>query len=115
MSRIALVVEDDNAMLTIYERMLISLDYEVIAARNGADAISVLDEVTPDIIFLDVLMPRVNGLHVIDYIAGKSHLHNVRLIVASSNAQFEKEAHSLPNAEFILKPIRPAKIRELAE
>jgi len=115
MSRLALVVEDDPAMLTIYERMLTTLDYEVLTANNGETAIDILASTTPDIIFLDVLMPRVNGLEVISHIANTPHLNGIRVIVASSNGQFEKHAHDLPNAEFILKPLRPARIRELAE
>ena len=115
MSRLALVVEDDEAMLTIYNRMLTGLDYEVMTAANGAVAIDMLATVTPDIMFLDVLMPRVNGLQVIEHIANSPDLYDLRVVIASSNAQFQKHASDLPNAEFILKPLRPARIRELAE
>ena len=115
MARTALVVEDDRGLVIIYNRVLSDLGYQVIEARNGAVAIDILKELTPDIIFLDVLLPEVNGLDVINYILSQPHLRDVRVIVASSNGQFQKHAHQLPNGYFVLKPIRPQHIRELAE
>jgi CheY-like chemotaxis protein len=114
-ARTALVVEDDRGLVIIYERVLSELGYQVIEARNGAIAIDLLKDLIPDIIFLDVLLPEVNGLDVITYIVSQPHLREVRVIVASSNGQFHKHAQQLPNGHFVLKPIRPQHIRDLAE
>lgn len=115
MGRTALVIEDDRGLLIIYNRILSELGYEVVEAPNGAIGIEKLKTMVPDIIFLDMLLPEVNGLDVVEYILETPHLHGVRVILASSNGQFQKHAQRLPNGHFVLKPIRPKHIRELAE
>lgn len=115
MKPLALVVEDDSALRMIYRRVLTSIDYDIIEAEDGATAIEILEEHNPDILFLDILLPLVNGIDVLEYIYNTPRLHHTHIVIVSSNRQFERYADEMPSAEFILKPIRPAQIRELAK
>lgn len=113
-ARQALIVEDDQGLRLIYNRVLSDLGYDVIEAPTGAQALEVLENSAPEIIFLDMLLPQVNGMAVLDFIGQKPHLRHMQVVIVSSNKQFDIHP-DIPNpVEFILKPIRPAQIRELA-
>lgn len=114
-NQLALIVEDDKGLRTIYRRVLESIKYEVIEAPDGAVAIDILEEQTPTVLFLDILLPLVNGIDVLEYIYNTPRLHSMHIVIVSSNKQFEKYADEMPSAEFVLKPIRPAQIRALAK
>jgi CheY-like chemotaxis protein len=111
---LALVVEDDAGLRLIYHRVLESLGYEVIEAGDGVTALRMLEAHTPDIVFLDMLLPNVNGVTVLNLITTTPRLAHTKTVVVSSNRQFEKMLNPELLVQFILKPIRPAQIRELA-
>ena len=56
-----LVVDDDDTLRSIVAKMFALAGYEVDQARNGAEALDVLDRDTPDLIFSDLEMPQVDG------------------------------------------------------
>lgn len=56
-----LLVDDDDAIITTLNTFLELSGYKVIIARNGEDALQKVEEILPDIVVLDVLMPRMNG------------------------------------------------------
>jgi putative two-component system response regulator len=113
-NRLALIVEDDPGLCTIYDRVLSDIGYDVLEAADGEIALKLLDHHTPDILFLDILLPRVSGKVILEKIRQEPRLHEMLVIIVSSNRQPDLDL-SLPNkTEFILKPIRPAQIRDLA-
>jgi len=114
MPRQALIVEDDAGMRSIYRRVLRDIDYEVLEAADGATALTLLKEIKPDIIFLDVLLPNVNGLAVLDYVSQDARFHDTHVVIVSSNRHFEQQANAIRRVDFIVKPIRPSQIREMA-
>jgi DNA-binding response OmpR family regulator len=59
-----LVVDDEKDMLSMLERRLKAEGYSVITAANGTNAIALAESQHPDIIILDVLMPRMDGVEV---------------------------------------------------
>lgn len=115
MSNIALVVEDDDALRMIYQRVLTDAGYELVEATNGVQAIEILAQLKPEVIFLDMLLPHVNGVEVLDYVIAAPHLQGVRVVIASSTNTHAQYADQYPFVKFIQKPIRPAQIRELAQ
>jgi len=111
---LAVVVEDEISICLIYKRVLEKLGYQVIEALDGESALVVLERYQPDIIFLDMLLPKVNGVTVLNYITTSAHLAHVPTIIVSSNKQFEAMAQTHPSVGFVLKPIRPEQIRHYA-
>jgi CheY-like chemotaxis protein len=111
---LALVVEDDHGLRMIYRRILQDAGLEVMEAGDGAVALTLLESRVPDIIFLDMLLPQVNGVTVLNYIMTEPRLSSTRTVIVSSNRQFEQMIRPGSSVQFILKPIRPSQIRELA-
>lgn len=56
-----LIVDDDDAIIDTLQYLLLNEGYDVIPAKNGLDAISIYKEVKPDIVFMDIKMPMMNG------------------------------------------------------
>lgn len=100
-----MVIEDETALRIIYERVLTKTDYEVLLARDGQQAIELLRGITPDLIFLDMLLPNISGLVVLEFIAQQPAIANhAHIVIASSSKEYEQYTNLAPSCEFILKP-----------
>ena len=111
-----LIVEDESALRFIYERILLSLDCDVILARDGREAINALEATIPDLIFLDMLLPMVDGEDVINHMLDSApRFNDTHVVIASSSKNFEQFVPVLPSAQFILKPILPDQIRQIVQ
>ncbi|QTL98814.1 response regulator [Iocasia frigidifontis] len=80
---------------------------------NGKDAIKVARETKPDIIFMDVKMPKMNGLKSIKNI--KKELPDVKFIILTAYDEFDyvQQALKLGINDYLLKPVRPQKVMEI--
>lgn len=79
-----LVVEDDHMLRTVYKEILGHKGYDVYIARDGVEALNLVNEVRPDVVLLDILMPNMDGLAFLK----KSHIkrkHPDTVIIAFSN------------------------------
>jgi CheY-like chemotaxis protein len=111
----ALIVEDDPTLRLIYRQVLSKMDFEVVEATNGAQALNILQEQTPHILFLDMLLPHVNGETILDYVRSSPHHKSTLIVVATAHNQYAETFHEDPDVEFVLKPISPREIRTLAQ
>ncbi|NWF67622.1 MAG: response regulator [Chloroflexi bacterium] len=114
MQYLALIVEDDNALRLIYRQILEPMQFQVLEASNGPEALNLLQSNTPHIVFLDMLLPYINGQTILDYLQTAPHLKNTLVIITTAHKQFQEVARNIPDAQFILKPIQPAEVREAA-
>ncbi|MCU0513251.1 MAG: response regulator [Anaerolineae bacterium] len=109
-----LVVEDEVALRVIYDRILRGLHCDVVAARDGEEALHLLEQYTPELVFLDILLPYVNGIQVMQYMATQERLRQVPVVMVSSASEYEQQKNILPFAEFYLKPILASQIKDIA-
>jgi CheY-like chemotaxis protein len=84
MRRKILIADDDVFITTLYEAKLNKEGIDVTLASNGEEAIKKLQGFVPDIILLDLQMPRINGIQVLTYIRAHPALKNVPVIVFSN-------------------------------
>lgn len=106
-----MIIEDEKALLLLYRYLLEKQGYSVITAADGREALRLLAEHTPTLVFLDVRLPHVSGLQVLGYIRTQARFQQTRVIVNSCQKDYEHEADI---GEFILKPIRPQLISTIA-
>lgn len=114
MSHLALVVEDDRPLRLIYRRVLADQDFDVFEVADSATALALLETHTPQLVFLDMLLPRVSGQVVLDYLNTAAHLAKTYVVVVSSSLRYQELVLERPLREFVLKPIRPSQIRDIA-
>ncbi|MBI5836964.1 MAG: response regulator [Candidatus Eisenbacteria bacterium] len=86
MSRI-LVVDDDDDLVRIFSYRLQQDGYDVSSASTGAQALEALLREPPDLVFLDLGLPRGNGFQVLEKVRATPRLSGVPVIVLSGNAE----------------------------
>ncbi|KAK9806257.1 hypothetical protein WJX72_007465 [[Myrmecia] bisecta] len=106
-----LLVEDDECTLKLVEKLLRKCHYEVTLARNGREAMEVLegeDGSLIDVILTDLLMPEVSGMDLICEVVQGDRLRDVPVIVMSSESKQETvlKAFEAGASDYLIKPIR---------
>ncbi len=79
-----LFVEDDPTVAQMY-RLKLELDgYQVIMAKDGEEGLRLANEVDPDIVFLDIRLPKVDGLSVLEGLRSDDRTRNVPVVILSN-------------------------------
>ena len=101
----ALVVEDDNFLIKAYEAHLAKAGFHVRTALDGVEAVESLKKVMPDIILLDLVMPRMDGFDVLEDMQKKSEWKKIPIVVVSNLGQESDRDRSLKlgAVEYIVK------------
>lgn len=100
-----LIVEDDVFMARMYLKIFSHENYEVTVASNGEDGLMKARENKPDVILLDIMMPKMNGFQVLETIKSDSKLANTPVIMLTNLAgdQDIEEARKIGAADYIVK------------
>ena len=80
-----LLVEDDKNQRLLYEQELMHEGYEVVTASNGKEALEKVQEKLPDIVIMDINMPKMDGIEAMGRILGKKKEISVIINTAYSN------------------------------
>ena len=97
MARI-LVIDDEPDVRRLLVRFLRTLEYEVVEAENGKQAMSILAEATPDLVLTDINMPEMDGIEVINELRRDGR--EVPVLAISGGGTFPKET-LLANAKIL--------------
>ncbi len=79
-----LVVEDDSFLSDIYKSKLSLQNYEVTTASDGQEALVLANQIHPDLIILDVLLPKKNGVDVLKQLKKGKGTRTIPVIIASN-------------------------------
>ena len=116
-----LVVDDEPHVVKTLTFVLNKEGYEVFTAGNGEEAINQVHESKPDLMFLDVMMPKKNGYEVCRELKSDSNLKRIHIIMLSAKGQEadKEKALNLGADEFMTKPFSPAgvvtRVKELLD
>ena len=80
-----LVVDDDDDMRELMI-MLLSANYDVAGARDGKEGLEMARSLRPDLVVLDLLMPRMHGFEVCHHIRADADLKAVKVLISSSKS-----------------------------
>src|SRR3989337_2205183 len=72
-----LIVDDEDDVLTMYKERLVADGFEVETANNGQKGLDVAFAAPPDVIFLDIIMPKFNGLDVLQMLKSRSETKDI--------------------------------------
>lgn len=100
-----LLVEDDEALAGVYLERLQAEGFDVRHVSNGEDALSNAIEYKPDLVLLDVMMPKISGFDVLDILRNTPETTNVRIIMltALSQPKDKERAESLRVDDYLVK------------
>ena len=79
MKKIVIVDDEPNIVMTL-EYTFKKHDFEVYIARDGSEALQILKDVIPDVIILDVMMPKVDGYQTLKVIKENNKLNNTKVV-----------------------------------
>lgn len=109
-----LVVEDDPSTREIFAVVLRHRGHRVITASDGREGIRLARDEQPQVILLDLRMPRADGWTVTEVLKRDRRTRDAALVVASIHDVPAREAHALWDA-FIQKPCDPADVADIVE
>lgn len=110
MARMIMIIDDEEDMRVYLQTLLRKAGYETDTAINGEDALERIDDIKPDLITLDILMPQKSGLKFFQALRDREDTRALPVVVVSGisghSGFFEKEALGGPTV-FVEKPIEP--------
>lgn len=116
MTKKVLIVDDEPNILILMEQALEKLeddhDVELLTAKNGLEALELIKVEKPDLVFLDVMMPKMSGLEVCDTIKNKLAMPNIFIVMLTAKGQeFDKQNGIAVGADlYMTKPFRPKEV-----
>ena len=111
-----LVVDDEPFICRSLTFVLRKEDYEVLEARDGEEGLALIRSDRPDLVFLDVMMPKMNGFEVTKTVKGDPELKDIKIILLTAKGQDSdrETGRKLGADDYMTKPFSPTKILERA-
>jgi CheY-like chemotaxis protein len=109
------LVVDDNKVIRQLIRVNLELEgLEVVTAADGVECLDVIHQVRPDVVTLDVAMPRLDGLRTAARLRADPRTRNLPLAIISACTQYEVENGLDVGVDaFLAKPLDPAELVRL--
>jgi two-component system response regulator (stage 0 sporulation protein F) len=101
-----LVVDDSNAARMQICSIIESEGYKTIQANNGVVALKMISEMEPSLLFLDLLMPEMDGIDVLKYMKEKSISIPTIILTADIQEEVKQECFDLGAVGFLNKPFK---------
>lgn len=119
MTRKILIVDDEAHIRALLEQTLEDLEdegVELLTADNGEDALATIAAEQPDLVFLDVMMPRMNGYDVCRAVRTELGLTETRIVLLTAKGQDvdRLRGEEVGADQYQTKPFDPDELRKLA-
>ena len=110
-----LVVDDSISVRKVVSNFLIQQGWQPTVARNGIEALERIREEKPDLVLLDVEMPRMNGFEVLQALQSQPDLHDIPVVMLTSRSadKYREKASQLGARGFMTKPFKEDEAIEL--
>ncbi len=111
-SKKILIADDNENIRTALTYLLEDEGYQLMLAKDGADTIRKVRELRPDILFLDIMMPEINGYDVCRTIKSDPELKKTYVIMLTAKGQIaeQERGKEVGADEYIVKPFSPMEI-----
>ncbi|MFF3320767.1 response regulator [Streptomyces sp. NPDC002889] len=109
------LVVDDNRVIRQLIRVNLELEgFEVVTAADGAECLDVVHRVRPDVVTLDVVMPRLDGLRTAARLRADARTSHLPVAIISACTQYEMDSGIAAGVDaFLAKPFEPAELVQL--
>lgn len=112
-----LIIEDQDYLGVLYQRVLGSMGHEVTVAQNGQDGIAAAENKKPDLVFLDLTLPGMTASEIVEQLTRVGALPDSPLVIATAmeESQAKALAPSLGAAAVLIKPFDIQAILDLVD
>jgi two-component system chemotaxis response regulator CheY len=109
-----LYAEDDEGQRSMMRLVLKDLNVLLLEAADGLEALSKIERQQPDLILLDLFMPRLDGLGLLETIKSNPDINHIPIIVLSAwpTGDNRDRARRAGAADFITKPFEPTQLKK---
>lgn len=113
-SKKILIVEDQTYMIRLIQYNMENAGFDVDSVFNGEEAINYLHQNIPDLIILDLMMPKINGLEVLSSIRSDLKTRDLPVIILTARGQKIDETNAMEAGAnlFMTKPFNPTELVE---
>jgi CheY-like chemotaxis protein len=105
MDESVLVVDDDPLVRDLLVQFLSLRGYRALGVKDGHDALRMIEEVPPDLVLLDMIMPGMSGIEVLQALREKEFPGGIIIMTGSHNEELLEDAWALGPQEVLVKPI----------
>jgi len=108
-----LIVDDDQGTTRLLDYILSKEGYDVVTVNNSSDTLSAAATHNPNLILLDLMMPRVDGLEVCKNLREQSQFTRTPIIFFTSAGDIERKVAAFGSGanDYILKPVHPEELK----
>lgn len=107
MAQKKILLVDDSATVLLMERMVLSKQYDIVTAHDGEEGVAKAKSERPDLILMDVVMPKVDGFEAVRRIKGDVATRHIPVLMVSTKSERESVANGFKSgaADYLTKPI----------
>lgn len=102
---LVMVIEDEVGILTLFSLWLNRFDCDIISAQDGQEALDILQTCTPDVMLLDLALPYVTGVEILNYVRSTPRLSFMRIVIVTARAQWLQAIEPSDYDHWIVKPL----------
>lgn len=108
-----MIVDDSQETLEVFEAFLSLEDYQVATACSGEECLQQIDSFRPDLVILDIMMPKMNGWEVLDILERRKDPDKLRILIFTVKGCFEDDMQRIisnPDYHYVRKPVSGAEL-----
>lgn len=105
-----LIVDDDPKLLKMLQRTLVYENLDVLTATNGLEALPIVQDATPDLIIVDWMMPKMDGLAFVQRLRDEDNETMVLMLTARDAIENRVEGLESGADDYLVKPFAPAEL-----
>jgi len=104
-----LAVDDEETVLNLVQRILEEAGYNVVTAANGQEALDKISQLDVDLLLLDIMMPGLDGFHVLTLLRKQSDIP-VIMLTGTGEVASVRDALNLGADDYVTKPFKPREL-----
>ena len=112
-----LIIDDSPTEVHVMQKALESHGYQTAVAVNGAEGIKLARQIHPDLIFMDIVMPGINGYQATRTLLADPDTQGIPIVMVTSKGQEADRVWGLRQGavDYLVKPVSPARLVEKAQ
>ena len=114
-TKLVLVVDDESSVREVLSDIFADNGFNVKTAVNGQDALKKLDDLHPDVVFMDIRMPEMSGIEVLEIINTRGSQIPIILMTAYGSTETTIEAMKLGAFDYLMKPLNIKEVMRVLE
>lgn len=105
-----LIADDDQNLLKMLRRTLVYEGFDVVIASNGEEALDLIHTEQPDLLVLDWMMPKMDGISVVDTLRSVDNTTPIMMLTARDAVEFRVQGLESGADDYLVKPFAPAEL-----